>query len=60
VESSVPDIKSVIGNEARVIATGGFAHLIADKCRSVDVVDIDLTLEGLRMLHSRGWPFANL
>jgi type III pantothenate kinase len=54
VESSVPDIKSVIGNEARVIATGGFAHLIADKCGSVDVVDIDLTLDGLRMLHSRG------
>jgi type III pantothenate kinase len=54
VETSVPDIKNVIGQGAHVIATGGFAHLIADNCTSVEVVDIDLTLDGLRMLHSRG------
>jgi type III pantothenate kinase len=53
VEMAVPDIKSEIGEDARVVATGGFAHLIADKCKSVDVVDGDLTLEGLRMLYSR-------
>lgn len=53
VETAVPDIKAEIGEDARVVATGGFAHLIADKCRSVDVVDGDLTLEGLRMLYSR-------
>jgi len=53
VEAAVPDIKSEIGEDAQVVATGGFAHLIADKCRSVDVVDSDLTLEGLKMLYSR-------
>ena len=53
VEAAVPDIRSEIGPDARVVATGGFAHLIADKCRSVDVVDSDLTLEGLKMLYSR-------
>jgi type III pantothenate kinase len=53
VEAAVPDIRAEIGQDARVVATGGFAHLIADKCKSVDVVDADLTLEGLKMLYSR-------
>ena len=53
VEAAVPDIRAEIGEDARVVATGGFAHLIAHKCRSVDVVDGDLTLEGLKMLYSR-------
>jgi type III pantothenate kinase len=52
-ETAVRHIKAEIGEDARVVATGGFAHLIANKCRSVDVVDGDLTLEGLKMLYSR-------
>ena len=53
VEEAIPHIRSEIGDDAKVVATGGFAHLIADKCRSVDLIDTDLTLEGLRMLYSR-------
>lgn len=52
VEAAVRHIKAEIG-EAKVVATGGFAHLIADKCKEVGVIDADLTLEGLRMLHER-------
>jgi type III pantothenate kinase len=53
VETAVHHMKAEIGADARTIATGGFAHLIAHKCRSVDVTDLDLTLGGLRMLYSR-------
>lgn len=52
VEAAARHIEAEIG-EAKVVATGGFARLIAAKCREVDVVDLDLTLEGLRMLHQR-------
>ena len=36
-----------------VVATGGFAHLIAPEMSSVTQVDENLTLEGLRMLAER-------
>jgi type III pantothenate kinase len=52
IESAVRHIKAEIG-DAKVVATGGFAPLIAAKCKEVDAVDVDLTLEGLRMLHDR-------
>jgi type III pantothenate kinase len=53
VETAIPHIKAEIGGNAKVVATGGFVHLIADKCRSVDVIDVDLMLDGLRMLYLR-------
>ncbi len=34
----------------KVVATGGFAKLIASQVRSIDTVDENLTLEGLRLL----------
>jgi type III pantothenate kinase len=37
----------------RVVATGGYASLIADATRSIEIVNPDLTLEGLRMLFER-------
>ncbi len=53
VEAAVPRIKTEIGDDAKVVATGGFAPLIAAKCRSIDVVEPNLTLIGLKMLYSR-------
>jgi len=53
VETAIPHIKREIGDDAKVIATGGFAPLIADKCRSIDVIDRDLTLKGLNLLYRR-------
>lgn len=53
VESVVPRIRAEIGEDAKVIATGGFAALIAAKCLSIDHIEPDLTLLGLKMLYSR-------
>lgn len=53
VETAVPTIKSQIGDDAKTIATGGFATLIASKCPSIDIIEPDLTLLGLKMLYSR-------
>lgn len=38
---------------ARVIATGGFAPLLAPECESIDEVDEFLTLDGLRLIYER-------
>lgn len=53
VESVVSRIKDEIGGSPKTIATGGFAYLIAQSTDLIDVVDENLTLDGLRMLHSR-------
>jgi len=42
-----------IGAGARVIATGGFAGLIAPESETIEAVDEFLTLEGLRLVHRR-------
>jgi type III pantothenate kinase len=38
------------GKRVRVIATGGYAQLIAAKLPAIDAVDANLTLEGLRIV----------
>lgn len=39
------------GESMRVIATGGLAALFEADCRSIQHVDVDLTLWGLRLIH---------
>lgn len=56
IERAVPDIKQLIGAGAKVVATGGFAQLIAAKCGTIDVIDRDLTLKGLNLFHKRHQP----
>lgn len=46
-------VKKEAGDDMKVIATGGFAKLIAENIDHIDFVDKDLTLDGLERLHTR-------
>jgi type III pantothenate kinase len=50
-EGMVARFKRELGGSARVIATGGWAELLAKETKVFDVVDQNLTLSGLRLLH---------
>jgi len=51
VDELVGRMKKEVAGDAIVIATGGLAHLFAEACKSIDEVDDDLTLDGLRLLY---------
>jgi type III pantothenate kinase len=51
VDELVGRMKQEVAADAHVLATGGLAHLFAATCRSIDEVDENLTLDGLRLLH---------
>ncbi|MDO8670330.1 MAG: type III pantothenate kinase [Dehalococcoidia bacterium] len=51
VEGIVVRMKRELGGNARVIATGGQADLIAKETTMVEVVDQDLTLKGLKFIY---------
>ena len=53
VDGLVGRIREELGAEAKVVATGGLAPLIAPYCSSVDEHDEWLTLEGLRLVFER-------
>jgi type III pantothenate kinase len=42
-----------LDEKAKVVATGGFANLIAESSVKIDVVDDDLLLEGLRLVYEK-------
>lgn len=51
VEGMVRRFKRELGQEAKVVATGGAAPLIAKETTVFDAISLDLTLIGLRMIH---------
>jgi type III pantothenate kinase len=53
VDGLVERIRREYAKPPRVIATGGLAHLIAAESSTIERVDDDLTLDGLRILHER-------
>lgn len=42
-----------LGEKPKVIATGGFANLIAENCDLIETVDENLMLDGLRLIYER-------
>jgi len=53
VDEVVRRMKRELGGKATVVATGGFAPLIARETLTIEVVDDLLTLEGLRLIYHR-------
>jgi type III pantothenate kinase len=53
VDGLVARVRDEIGSTARVIATGGFATMLAPESSTIEAVDEFLTLEGLRLIHHR-------
>ena len=51
VEGMVKRFKRELGGDAKVIATGGLAPMIAKETSVFDVVNLDLTLVGLQMIY---------
>ncbi|MFQ5555722.1 MAG: type III pantothenate kinase [Acidimicrobiia bacterium] len=58
VDGIVERICAEIGGEVHRVATGGLASTIVPHCRSVDVIDETLTLDGLRMIYERNTDVA--
>jgi type III pantothenate kinase len=53
VDGLVDRMRAEMAGTVTVLATGGLAPLIADVARSVQHVDPDLTLEGVRLIYAR-------
>src|SRR3954454_17714084 len=53
VDGMVARLREQLGAETRSLATGGLASLVVPYCDSIDVVDDQLTLTGLRLIWER-------
>ena len=51
IEGMVARFKEELGGKAKVVGTGGWAELFGRETTVIDVVDVDLTLHGLRLIH---------
>lgn len=52
-EGILKRIAAELGGKPKVIATGGFAGLIAENCDLIEIVDDNLMLDGLRLIYER-------
>lgn len=51
VEGMLSRIEKELGEKAKVVATGGYAELIANETKVINTVNLDLTLIGLRLIY---------
>jgi type III pantothenate kinase len=58
VDSMVERIRNELGEDARVVATGGLAGRVANESRAIEKVEPFLTLEGLRIIFEKNRPKA--
>ena len=56
IDEIVRRIKAETAMEMKVVATGGFARMVAKESKMIDKVDHFLTLTGLRVLYERNQP----
>jgi len=56
VEGMLSRVQKEMGEKPKVVATGGYAELIARVTDVIDVVDPDLTLIGLRLIYQMNRP----
>ena len=56
VTGMVARFKNELGNEAKVIGTGGLAYIIAGVAEVFDAINPDLTLIGLRLIYCKNPP----
>jgi type III pantothenate kinase len=50
VDGMIGRLKNKTGKKTKVIATGGYAKLIAKYASGIDIIDCDLTLKGLNLI----------
>ena len=53
IDEIVRRIKAELAKEMKVVATGGFARMVAKESKTIDKVDHFLTLTGLRVIYER-------
>lgn len=58
VEGLVARIKAEYGKPMKVIGTGGLAHLFRHSTTTIEIVDHDLTIRGLRYIYERNADLA--
>jgi type III pantothenate kinase len=51
IEGVVNRIRHELGGQAKVVATGGYARIIASETKVIDIVNPDLILIGLRLIY---------
>lgn len=56
VEGLIRRISAELGSAPKVVATGGFAGVIAPECASIQTLDENLLLDGLRLISDSGQP----
>jgi len=52
IEGIIARIRSEMDGKVKVIATGGYAKMLADETKIIDTVDLDLTLIGLKIIYN--------
>jgi type III pantothenate kinase len=53
VDGLVQRLRTEMGGQCRTLATGGLAPLVTKHAKTIETVDLDLTLQGLHLLYQR-------